>query len=88
MQLVLSGHDHLYEHDKVYLPEYDGKGIHVIISGGAGSPLRSGTKPSELADCCEVFDEDGIDVSMIRQIEIYHYCLIDITPNKITVRVM
>ena len=88
VQLVLAGHDHLYEHDVVRLPDHDGSSVHVVISGGAGSPLRSGTDPKSVAECCQVFSEDGLDVAMIRQMEIYHYCLMDIDPDRITLHVV
>ena len=88
VRLVLAGHDHLYEHDTVRLSDYGGPGTHVAISGGAGAPLRSGTKPSRVAECCQVFSEDGLDVAMIRQMEIYHYFLVDIDSDKITIHVM
>ena len=88
VQLIFSGHDHIYEHDIVQLSGYDGPSIHVVISGGAGSPLRSGTKPTRVVECCQIFSEEGLDVALVRQVEIYHYCLVNIDPDKITIRVM
>ena len=88
VRLILSGHDHIYEHNIVQLSGDDGPSIHVLISGGAGSPLRSGTDPTRTAECCQVFSEEGLDAALVRQVEIYHYCLVDIDPDKITIRVM
>ncbi len=88
VRLILASHDHLYQHSMIQLSDLGGPAIHVIISGGGGSPLRSGASPSREAECCQVFSQEGIDVALIRQMEIYHYCLVDIGPDKITIRVM
>ena len=88
VQAILAGHDHLYQHTVVRSTDHDGPGIRVVISGGAGSPLRSGTKPGRVAECCQLLSEGGLDVALIREAEIYHYCLVEIDSEKITIKVM
>ena len=88
VRLILSSHDHVCQYSVVLLSSHDGPGIHVVIRGGAGSPLRSGAKPSKVAEGYQTFREDGLDLALIRQMEIYHYCLVDIDPDKITIQVM
>lgn len=88
VRVILSGHDHLYQHTAVRLSDSVGPAIHVIISGGGGSPLRSRTKLSRVVQYCQLLSEEGLDVALIREAEIYHYCIVDIDPDKVAIRVM
>jgi len=88
VRLVLASHDHLYEHNMVRSRAHGGPAIHVVISGGGGVPLRSNTKSKKVAEYLQVFSEDKLDVTLVRQSEIYHYCLVDVKPDKITIQVM
>ena len=85
VQLVLASHDHSYEHNVVrVLPDMESK-IHIVISGGGGAPLRGGRAEGKIK---QYYVEEGLDAELIRQGIIHHYCLVNVAPDKITIRVM
>jgi hypothetical protein len=88
VQLILSCHDHLYEHSVVRVSTHEGPGIHVIVSGGGGVPLRSGSDAEKREKYQQNYVAEGLEVKLIRQEVIYHYCLLDIDADSITIRVM
>lgn len=87
VQIVLAGHQHLYEHnilnaiDKTPLAQ----GIHVLISGGAGSPLQPGSNEEEMAEQVQAYGGQGFDVSNLRQDVVYNYCLVNVSPDRIAI---
>ena len=88
VQLLLCSHDHLYEHNTVRLAAYNGTGIHVVITGGGGAPIRATSDEATVETYRQSYAEEGLDVVLKKQESIYHYCLVDIVPDKITVRIM
>ena len=72
VDLVITGHSHLYERFRPIGPQNKKPIIH-IVSGGGGAPLYSPEKSPLLAQ------GTGFDV--------YHYCFFTIHKNKLTVKV-
>jgi len=95
VQVVLCSHEHLYEHsilrswgqgaDPTYGTENE---IHFIVSGGGGVPLRTRSDAQKLKKCRQNYRAEGLDVLLVKQEEIYHYCLVDIAPDKVTIQVL
>ncbi len=91
VQLVLSSHEHLYEHSIVrYSADADQpeRGIHVVVSGGGGAPIRTGSDDQKVKQFLQKYFAEGLDVVLVKQQTIYHYCLVDIAPDKITIQIM
>ncbi len=88
VQLVLSSHDHLYQHNLLrYKKDGSEKEMHVIISGGGGVPLRKGPNDEIYQNYVKKYQEEGFDVTTINWKKIYHYCRVEITSDKIEMRV-
>lgn len=88
VQIILCGHDHLYEHSIIRFPNSANPEMHVIISGGGGVPLRPTTKPDKLEQYHADYAAEGLDVTLAKQESVFNYCLVDIASDKTTIRVM
>ena len=90
VQLVFACHEHSYEHSIVRLLR-GGKPsegvIHVVVTGGGGAPLRKITDEKTLGEHLEYYRNEGFHIS-VRQEKIYHYCVVRISPNEISIDVM
>ena len=91
VQLVLCGHEHLYEHSILrYPPNEQAKEheIHFIVTGSAGAPRRACTDENKCKKYLQNYHDEGFDVLLVKQEEIYNYCLVEIVPDKVTIQVM
>jgi hypothetical protein len=91
VQVLLCGHEHLYERSIVRFPSSAGRAghdIHVIVSGGGGVPLRSGSDAGKVEKFLQNYSAEGLDVMLIKQEEVYHYCVVDVASDKIVIKVM
>jgi hypothetical protein len=91
VQVVLCCHEHLYEHSILrYSPDEQAteREIHFIVSGGGGVPLRYSSDAHKLEKYVQNYRVEGLDVSLVNRGEIYHYCLVDVDPDKITIQVL
>jgi hypothetical protein len=96
VQAVFCSHEHLYEHSILRysspVASLNGNAaereIHFIVSGGAGTPLRSRSDAKKLKKFLQDYRAEGFNVLLVKQEEIYHYCLVDIAPDRVTIRVM
>jgi len=90
VQIVISGHEHLYEHN-ILRYRLDGSKlnheIHFIVSGGGGSPLHSQSDAKKLAKYRQNYRREGLDVLSVIQERIYHYCLVQIEHDRVTIEV-
>ena len=86
VQVVFSGHDHLYQHS---ISQYgEGNQIHFIVGGGGGTPLREQPDQETLMRCQQHFINEGFDISLLNQAMIFHYCLVQVTTNALVINVM
>jgi hypothetical protein len=89
VQFVLAGHQHLYEHN--VLTAFDGQPLaaplHVVITGGAGSPLQPGADEEEIAAQAREYLSQGFTVANLKQDVVYNYCLVDVTPDVVSIDV-
>jgi hypothetical protein len=90
VQVVFSGHEHLYEHSTVGLASASDAGakpVHMIVTGGGGAPLR-GKKDSEtIREFHENYRSEGLDVELLRQAQVHHYCLAELDVSEIRIGV-
>ena len=91
VRAVLCGHDHLYEHSIVRYSSHANRsepGIHIIVSGGGGVPLRPGSDAQKVENFLQNYRAEGFDVNLVKQEETHHYCLVDIASDKITIQIL
>jgi hypothetical protein len=86
VQLVMSGHDHLYQHNILNHPS--GENIHFLVGGGGGAPTRRVKSESTRENCRQYYESVGLDVDFYRHERIHHYYLIDINQRELTVEVI
>ncbi len=91
VQIVLCSHEHLYEHSILQYPDGEDAGrheIHFVVCGGGGVPLRTRTSQEKLERYLDNYCAEGLDVALVKHEDIYHYCLVEITPDKVSVQVI
>ena len=110
VQLVLCGHEHLYEHNILQCSQYEhaknnarlsdkdpvgtgrlnatGGEIHFVVTGSGGAPTRAPSDERKLEKCLQSYRAEGFNVLLVKQEEIYNYCLMEITPDEVTIQVM
>ena len=86
VQLVFSGHDHLYQHN--LYRDKDGREIHFLVAGGGGARLRDVPSGDEIASVEEEFLKHGSEAVPLAATKAYHYSLVDMGEEGVTVRVM
>ena len=62
--------------------------MHFVVSGGGGVPLRTRTSQEELEGFLDNYRAEGLDVTLVKQEESFHYCLVKIAPDKVSVQVL
>jgi hypothetical protein len=91
VQIVLCSHEHLYEHSILRYPDDEDAGrreIHFVVSGGGGVPLRTRTSQEKLEKYLDNYRAEGLDVALVKHEAIYHYCLVEVAPDKVSVKVV
>ena len=86
IQLILSGHDHIYQQNVINNdPKND---IHFIVGGGGGMPLRDVNSKKTMRRIKQYFHNQGFNASMLKQEKVFHYFIVSIGPDtlKITVK--
>jgi len=85
VQLVISGHDHLYQH--IILQHDSGKETHFLINGSGGTPLRELTNSETLGKYQKAFEENGLQSKLLKQEKIYQYSTIEINSNQVLINI-
>lgn len=90
VRLVFSGHDHYYQHN-VLFPEISdesaGNEIHFIVGGGGGTPLRQISDSKAITRYSLEFEKQGLNVRQQIQLQEYHYSLVTISDDALSVKV-
>ena len=87
---VFTAHEHLYEHSILsYSRDNSAEPgeIHFIISGGGGVPLREETSQDDLIKYLKEYEDIGFDIDLVKHIPVHHYCLVDVDPGMISIKV-
>jgi predicted phosphodiesterase len=86
VQVVMSGHEHLYEHSLT--PSPGGAAgqtpLHTVITSGGGVPPRETASPAKVRKRRADFRRSGFDVSLKKQVSRYHYTRVNVTPDTLT----
>ncbi len=89
VQVVFSGHDHIYEHnilksiDAVSLGDSE---IHFIVSSGGGVTLREPTSPGQMERIKQLYTDEGFEVVPESHFKAYHYTLVEVSPENLAIR--
>lgn len=90
VNVVFSGHDHLYQHNLLRIHNNEdgvGRDIHFIVGGGGGVPLRDVTDKKTMAKYQQNFSDMGVDVLSVKMGKFYHYFLVNVTSDTLTIQV-
>ncbi|UCE19914.1 MAG: metallophosphoesterase [Gemmatimonadota bacterium] len=86
VQVVFSGHDHLYQHSVLQCG--DQQRVHLIVGGGGGATLRGGYDPEVQMKYQQHFVNEGLDVSLLNQAMIYHYYCVQVNASELVIKVI
>lgn len=84
VDLLLSGHEHLYQHT-VYQPADSEKPIHAVVSSSGGVPIRSVPSDKTLDRYARKFTEEKIDIKLIKIKPVNHYTQITVSDQELVV---
>jgi hypothetical protein len=89
VQLILSGHEHFYEHSRL-LPQDDTSqtDMHIIVSGSGGAPVRDFLSDQDIGIALNDLYNQGLRVELIRHDQIYNIIQIDCSDQKLVFRVL
>lgn len=88
VQVVFSGHDHIYQHNVLTWQEKGNattREMHFIISSGGGVALRELPKPAAVSRLQQRYIERGWQVHSVMLEKVFHYCLVHIDSNLLSV---
>ncbi|NBC17289.1 MAG: hypothetical protein GVY18_08250 [Bacteroidetes bacterium] len=84
VQVVLSGHEHLYEHNALrYRYDDADRTLHQVISSGGGVPPRRVARSDEFDQRMRRYEDWGLDVENVTQNARYHYTDVRITAEQL-----
>lgn len=86
VQVVFSGHDHLYQHSE--LTGDDGHKIHFIVGGGGGTPLRNPVDNETAENYKRHYTEQGWTVQPVRLEKKFHYYVVKPAPDMLEIEVV
>jgi hypothetical protein len=89
VQLVFSGHQHMYEHNLLNFENTFGQEalVHFVVTGGGGAPLHDAYKNDEIAECRANYAGEGLDATCVIQEVAYNYCVVKTMADQMTVEV-
>jgi len=89
VQVVFSGHDHIYQHNVLQTAVPDSSTdnqIHFIVSSGGGVPLRSQLSEGSKNLLCQRYLTEGFNVQPIMIAEVFHYCVVNVNPDTMRIQ--
>jgi hypothetical protein len=86
VSVVMSGHDHSYQHN--VLRKSRGGLIHFLVGGGGGAPVRMVESAGTRDACRRYFKSVGMDVDFLNHQSIYHYYVIGINGGRMVIDVI
>jgi len=84
VQVVFSGHDHLYQHN--VLKYGNGKQMHFLVGGGGGAHLRNLSSDKQLQKRRQDFETEGLTVTQVIQNKSYHYYVVKISDEFLDIQ--
>lgn len=89
VQLVLSGHEHLYEHNRLrYEADGETQGLHQIISSGGGAVVRPPGPTASRTNRLDRYHEQGIDLEPVTHRSVYHYTRLTVNADSLRINTL
>ena len=85
VQVILSGHEHLYEHNLLYSGDDAADVIHSVICSGGGVPPRSKASEAEFAERLAHYEAEGLQVEPLVQESVHHFSRVDVTADALVI---
>lgn len=86
VQLVLAGHEHLYERNRLrYRQDRAERLLHQVISSGGGAVVRPETPAAARERRLARYHAQGIPIEPVMQRSVYHYSRVDATADSLRV---
>ncbi len=86
VQVVFSGHDHIYQRNVLESGDRPEGDIHFIVSSGGGVPLRDLTSIKEMGIIGEFYSNEGIEVMSESHFKAFHYCIVQVDSAEMQIR--
>jgi 3',5'-cyclic AMP phosphodiesterase CpdA len=81
VQLLLAGHEHLYERSVTTFSDTSGDDdykLYSVVTGGGGTPLRRETDEATIAEFVANFRTRGLEVRLVKHVSVYHFSSITV----------
>lgn len=89
VQVVFTGHEHLYEHNIIRRdearPELAGKELHIVISSSGGVPLRDTITPFMVRQREGYLNKLGINGINLMQVSDWHYTEVAVENDRLQI---
>ncbi|MBU0519767.1 metallophosphoesterase [bacterium] len=89
VDLVFSGHDHLYQHSVLQGIDdvsFGNHPIHFVVSSGGGVTLRDPASPKKRQDILRTYADEGYDVDLLKYEPVFHYCVVEVNDEQLVVK--
>jgi len=89
VDLVFSGHDHIYQHSVltgIDDESFSDHPIHFVVSSGGGVTLRDPFSPEKRQKILETYRSEGYHVDLLQYQHVFHYCTVDVDGNHLKVQ--
>lgn len=86
VQVVISGHDHLYQHSLLQWGK--DKRMHFLVGGGGGAELREPADPEAELRFQKHFKNEGFDVALVKQKKMLHYFIVETSSSALLIKVL
>jgi hypothetical protein len=89
VQVIFSGHDHVYQHNVLRCSTREDTGvevIHGIVSSGGGAPIRDPRSIRQMKEIQQYYFDEGLEVEPLMQEDIHHYCLVHVNSYEMRIQ--
>lgn len=88
VQVVMAGHEHIYEHVVVRRVGDNGPAaprLHIVVTSGGGAPVRSLPDDDEVKEYRDGYLAQGFDADLLKRLSVYHFTAVDVTPAALSI---
>lgn len=88
VQVVLSGHEHIYQHTTVTRHdngEVDDAVLHIVVTSGGGAPMRRLASRELVGDEYGRYLESGLIVDLVKHDDVHHYSMVTVAPDSMVI---
>ena len=86
VQLVLTGHEHHYEHNVLHYENNGELEMHFIVGGGGGVPLRNIPDQAVIDRFLNEYSNNGYEVEQKIIKKIFNYSLVEVGTERLIIK--